>query len=384
MYPPIVRMFESTDARPRARCLPPALFGLLVSLAACDSVSESTPAHTADGIEDRSPIRIVEQQASHGPDGIRTLRQSRRFGDTLSFAYIRAVRVVGDYVLVADREMDPHLTLLDRRDGAIVSRFGRDGEGPGEFRNPAWIVPSFDGPPVIWVFDFGTQRFTALRIGADATLTVAEERRFNPPAPVQNPIWLDGRVLTNGLFSDFTLLLAEGDGTPLSRIRTNPPFTDERLAHPVGRYMANRNWLAATPSGDRFVLAYQFDSRIDVFNRDATWSVSARGPRPVTPSFRVTGNRFFWNDENEMAYRWVAATERYVYALFCGCKKEEEDPSTTIQVFRWDGTFVDEFTTEHPLTAFDVTPDDSTLYGGYEAPHPFLGEWHLPAYLKGD
>jgi hypothetical protein len=73
------------------------------------------------------------------------------------------------------------------------------------------------------------------------------------------------------------------------------------------------------------------------------------------------------------------ATDRYVYALFCGCKPGQGSLPAMLHVYDWNGNFVAEFAFDQEVTALDVSDDDQVIYATYEQPYPGLGEWRLPS-----
>ena len=185
------------------------------------------------------------------------------------------------------------------------------------------------------------------------------------------------RYFANGLFPDFTLLVTDTLGQPQSRIVADPPFTPRDAPDMNGRRLLNRNFMAANPGDGRFVLAYQFRSRLDFFTPDGERYGRISGPRATRPSFGMRNGRFAWNDDNEMAFQGVAASRNYVYALFCGCSIEEQRTSSVVQVFRWNGDFVAELQLDRPVLEIAVD-EDRTLYGAAEEPYPGVAEWALP------
>jgi len=285
-------------------------------------------------------------------------------------------------LFVADVVMSPHLILIDLETGEIRNRFGANGFGPGEFRSPNWISPHPDDPSLAWIFDPSTHRMALVDPDAprqDATLT---QFTLQVGMPIDRPVWIGRRLLSGGLFPDFTLVLMDEQGVPIERIAANPPYTAAEISHTVGRALLNRNFTAPAPSRERIALVYQYSSRVDFFTSAGEHYGTVNGPRATRASYRIWNDRFFWEADNEMAYWSVTATDRYVYALFCGCRFEDEEVPTVMHVFDWSGNFVGEFELGVPVTAIEVTNDDRTLYGAIQDPFPRFGEWALPAWLS--
>lgn len=311
-----------------------------------------------------------------------TLRMVRAYGDTSMFGSPTAVRRAGEMLVVADRFMDPHLSVFDAASGRLVQRIGRHGKGPREMQDPLWFQPDSADPARAWVYDFAARRFSLLD-PANERRPVVREVSLDAGVSLMNPVWNGDRIIANGLLPDYTLLVVDGDGRPVERLAADPPFTERQMPHATGRRLLNRSFLAANPSRTRLALAYQWKSRIDFFTVGGERVGSIPGPRQTRPVFHVANNRFFWgpDDENEMAYWAVDATDRYVYALFCGCLAGKGHMPALLHVFDWSGNFVAEIALDRQLTSLDVSDDDRVLYATFEAPHPGVGEWTLPSWV---
>lgn len=365
----------------------------LISANGCADRSAQTPSRAAQAAAE---VRAVEARVSPrsreftgrvprlGAPPRDTLRIVREYGDTSMFAIPTAVQSVGRFLVVSDRFMDPHLAVFDTESGKLLRRLGRQGKGPREFLDPSWFLLERGRREQVWVYDFSARRFTLLDLASEDR-PFARELSMEVGASLSAPIWHDGRIISNGLFPDYTLLSMTDEGRPIARIAADPPFSPARMAHPTGRRLLNRSFLTANPSRTRLALTYQWKSRIDFFTIDGERIGSVQGPRETTAVFRVADGRFFWgaDDENEMAYWQVDATERYVYALFCGCLPGEGNMPQSLHVFDWNGDFVAEVGLDRQVTSLDVTDDDRMLYGTVEAPYPGVGQWRLPDWLAG-
>lgn len=311
-----------------------------------------------------------------------TLHAVRTFGDTQAFGYIAHIEARSDGLLVTDVAMSPHLVLIDPTTGEVLNRFGSNGFGPGEFRTPNWITAHPDDPALVWVFDPGTHRFALVNPSAPRQEATVAQYTLQVGMPIDRPVWVGNRLIAGGIFPDFSLVLMDEQGRTIERIVADPPYTAADISHTVGRALLNRNFMAPSPSGQRLAVAYQYSSRIDFFTAAGERYGTVQGPRATTPSYRIWNDRFFWEADNEMAYWTVTATDRYVYALFCGCRFEDEEIPTVMHVFDWSGDFVGEFELGARVTAIEVTDDDTVLYGAIHDPFPRFAEWRLPAWLS--
>jgi hypothetical protein len=362
---------------------------VMVQLAGCSESHETGQANDSSP-QPASRVREAESATGHEFSGkvprLRgepaprdTLRMVRQFGDTSVFGTPTGVRRVGRHLVVSDRFMDPHLSVWELANGRLVQRIGRNGKGPREMLDPLWFVADEADPDRVWVYDFGGRRFTLLDPG-NQRQPVVREVPLDAGVSLSGPVWAGNRIITNGLFPDYTLLTMGEDGRVIERLAADPPFKERDMPHATGRRLLNRSFLAANPSRTRLVLTYQWKSRVDFFTIGGERIGSVQGPRETSPVFRVSQDRFFWgeDDENEMAYWTVDATERYVYALFCGCFPGEGNMPAYLHVFDWNGNFVAEVAFDRQVTALDVTDDDQMLYATFEAPYPGVGEWRLP------
>lgn len=317
-----------------------------------------------------------------GSSSAQPLRLRRSFGDSLSFARISGMRVVGGSLLVTDRLMSPHLAVVDLRSGSVVRRFGRDGRGPREFRDPAWMLPVDGAGAQAWVYDFQNRRFVRVSLDAPRGSEVLEEVRLDAGYSLESPVWTERGIISNGLFPDFTLLLVDSTARPLARMSTRPPFDARRISHPTGRRFLNRNFMAVDPARRRLALAYQYESRLDFLTAEGIRYGTVTPPRRTQARWRIAGDRFFWDEDNETAYVAAAASDRYVYALFCGCRDSEKRLPRQVHVFTWSGDLVAELALDREVLELTVAPDDSHLYGAIMEPVPVVGEWDLPAALR--
>jgi hypothetical protein len=313
-----------------------------------------------------------------------TLRLTRVLGDSLDFASISGIQPLDGLLLVSDRMMSKHLAVIDLQTGSVRARAGTHGEGPREFRDPAAFIAQTISPPRFWVYDFQNRRLSLVAAESRDRMSIGESRPFNVGESIEQPLRIGGRFIANGLFPDYTLLVLDSMGVPVRRIEADQPFPAAVMPHVVGRRLLNRSWLAADPDGSRLALAYQWASRIDFFSPDGDRLGSVQGPRPTRAKYRIANDRFFWDPQGEMAYTGVQATNRYVYAAYCGCKEadDRDQRSRRVHVFRWNGDFVSEIQLDRRVTAFAVSEDDAVLYASITEPHPAVGEWRLPAGLR--
>jgi hypothetical protein len=303
-----------------------------------------------------------------------TLRVSREFGDSLSFARVVKLYHTHGKLLGLDQLLNYHLSSVDLTDGAL-QHFGRHGEGPREFRDP--FSASFPkGLDEVWIYDFGLNRFSILDLSGPQPVF-----RKIAPAPsgarLLDPVVDDG-LISNVLSANGTLLIGPaGEATGHRLIDLGLPFDSIAHTSVIARRLLNRTFMGGSPDGRRFAIAYQFTNQIEIVSRSGVHVATAIGPRTGNPSYRLQGERFFWNDDNVSLYAGVAASDQLIYALFCGCRFAEEQEMRLVHVFDWAGNFVREIAFDRPVLALAASADDRSLYGFVEKPYPMIVEWQL-------
>ncbi|MFQ5691158.1 MAG: BF3164 family lipoprotein [Gemmatimonadota bacterium] len=323
---------------------------------------------------------------THDEEG--PLEPTRFLGDSATFGYVKAIQPVDSLLVVADVRLDPYLVLVDLASGRAVRRFGASGDGPGELRAPSSLGLSEGPEPYLRVFDTGQQRVSWLDLRAPgASPRLVRELPLHVGPPVFGLVEADGGLVAAGGFgAEYTLLVLDSVGRVLARERADPPFDSEALRRVWGDRMLNQADLAAAPSGTRLALAYTEVNRIDLFRSASGPYISVAGPRPTEPHYEIGEDGFrFLFDRHERAYFGVAATDSFVYALFCGCVQGTPGgPDLSawtwprrIHVFDWDGNFVGELTLDRGVTAIGVSAADSTLWGAFTDPVPGIAEWSL-------
>jgi len=351
-------------------------------------------AFTGCGRSEPAPPRVaVEAAARDGGFAVRrsdpldatsaprdTLRVQRVLGDSLSFARIVKLYHQPGRLLVLDDLLSYHMASVDLRNGAI-RHFGKNGEGPGEFRVPFSASFVDNEPGNVWIYDFQLNRFSLIDLSAKEP-----SLKRTTPGPtglrLLDPVVSNG-VVSNVLSPDGVLAITSMDTPSRHRLMSlGTPF--DSVAHPpqIARRLLNRTFMSPSPDRERLAIAYQFTNRIEIVSKDGRHLVSAIGPREGRASYRMERNRFFWNDDNVALYSGIAASERHIYVLYCGCRFGDEQVVTRMHVFDWDGRFVQEFAFDRPVGPIAVAADDSALFGFAEEPYPSIVEWKLPFAVR--
>lgn len=304
----------------------------------------------------------------------------RLLGDSTSFGRITAIHPLEGFLLVSDQLAAYPVVAVDLESGTVASRVGQRGQGPNEFTAPMSFSPSED-PRAAWLHDFSNRRITEVRVDEEGVSTLVDELPLQLNATLENPVWLGDTIAASAVVPDATIVFLDRSGVALSRVLFPRPFPSEEVGHTTGDRFLNRTSLTGRPSGDRLALGYYSANRIDIVSRSGELLRSVEGPRPVDARYHVAEGRFFWDDGNELGYTRLAASEDFIFALFCGCRLEVEGSPVspmTVHVFDWEGAFQGEFDLGHEVFTATVSQDGRALYGSVETPYPMIGEWSIP------
>lgn len=317
-----------------------------------------------------------------------SLRVIRTLGGSDSFGRIAGIfDPGGSYLLVIDALMDPHIAVLDRDDATVVSRFGRQGEGPGEFRRPGDFFRSSRDVREPWVLDFSRAQISRLQVGDAGEGQVVEEVRLRVGGQIEFPAWVGDTLVATTLTNDATLVFLSRHGEALSSVWVEEPFDEAAMPLAVGRYMLNRATMGVHPKGDRIALGYYSSTAFVIFDRHGRPERTFHGPKSIEPRFHLRDNRFFWDDGSQFAYSQIVATDQYVIGHFCPCEMRfpvngvmpPRIIDSELHVFTWEGELVAEYYLPSGLIGpMAMGADGATIYGSLDDPYPHVVEFELP------
>jgi hypothetical protein len=290
-------------------------------------------------------------------------------------------------VVVSDRGADSYFTVIDLESGRLTT-FGKKGAGPEEFKEVTALLPGEPDQRAVWAFDQANRRFSLLALDDSAPGRILEQFPYNPPEFVFYPVLRGDRVVGGGPLLNAVLIVTDRAGALISRTVVDPPFTQAQLGNPSIVRMANSAHLAFRPGAGDIALAYGSASRVDLFTPDgAHRETILPSARPVRTSYDMDASGVAHsNADNERAYQAAHGTRRFIYAVFCGCTRQEYTDGRkpiVVQVWTWDGRLVATLTLDRPIVSLSVSEDDTRLFGLAWNPEPAVLEWMLPSELSG-
>lgn len=304
-------------------------------------------------------------------------------GDSLAFGRITSLRWVDDSLAIAtDRLSDNRVHLLNVNRRSVISSFGRNGKGPGEFTDPRWVIPSSPTTGA-WIYDGGAARLTEVALAPpDSIGARRRDIHLQTPVPIAGLFWFRGSLVANVFSADRLFLRFDSTGAPLHWLPHPGLVAPDSVDHNGGRLRINRTRTAYVASTQRVAVAYQASNRIDLYDENLCLLRSLRGPIDIIPRFRIWkdaagGRRFAWEPDNELAYVSVDANANAVVGLMCGDCQQRRSLPTVVHVFDWETDELTVINLDLPVYAVALSPSTNVLLGAAQDPYPHVRIWHL-------
>ena len=299
------------------------------------------------------------------------------------------VAVVGPHLVVADLAGSSPLHLMRASDGRHLASFGGRGEGPGEFRSAANVLEVPGSESVFWVYDFNLGRITRFDLAEpDSSRFAGRNSILLQTAAAYNPILLaDSVVLSLGYFAGGRLGEFDRQGKLAREHGAVPPGSADHPYHI--RQHSYYGTLAADSRRSRIAVACNYAGQLELYSGDGRFLGLGRAPYRFEPRFAAVEGRRGLNfqvvPDLRYGYVGVAATDRYVLALFSG-RTHEPSPRSAgegeyVHVFDWSGRFVKALRLNTAVTSIAVSPDGSRLYAVRSDPRPGVLEFPLAEAL---
>lgn len=308
-------------------------------------------------------------------------------------SYFTPTYVVGrdSLLFVLDRGSETYFSVVSKRTGRVLSRFGSKGDGPGEFRGPLTIHVDTSDPNKVWVFDLNLRRLTTASLGG---IPLRPRYPQYKSTTINLPVF-DIVPLTNGTFLGTTLgqdgerfIQLRADGAIERKIGRLPP-PPSRVPMSVWQN-AQRVQMARSPDGTKFVAASRYADRIEIFSASGQLIATCQRHFGFEPVFSAeafvvgagkNGPIMGAGPDSRWAYVSVATSNRRIYAIFSGKTsrgfRSSQSMGHVLHVFDWAGRSVGVFTLDNTVLSIAVEPDDSQLYAVRHDPEPAIVKYDL-------
>lgn len=303
-----------------------------------------------------------------------------------ALGWVVDLQLVGDRIVGLDAMLDPSVHVFDLETLRPLASYGRDGDGPGEFKDPEQIVVgASDSRDEVWILDGVHQRLTrvsleAMEAGAEIVPETLPMDGPNAGSLVRVP---DGRWFAGGWITEGRVGRFHADR---SYDRTIVGFPPEVEAPGMTLLQAYESRVVADPAGGRLAAATILGGLLEIFDYEGVPVARAEVPDPFHPAFvqgRSRADKAVMSVGSETRYGFtdLAATRRHLYALFSGGKvMEEGTPWATneVQVYTWGGEYVKSLCLDRTVHAVTVDASDTWLYASGAEPGPWVGRFRLP------
>lgn len=304
-----------------------------------------------------------------------------------SLGWIVEIALAGDRVVALDALLEPSVHVVDLETPRRLGSYGRQGDGPGEFKDPEQVViGAAESPDEVWILDGIHQRLTRLSLpeieaGAEVNPETVPLNGPNAGALVRvsDGTWFAGGWITEGRIGRF-----HADRGYDQTILGFPPDAAEAPESTLRQ--AYESWVVADPEGERLAAATLLGGLLDIFDHDGVPLARAAVPDPFQPVWAQGRSRngravMAIGPETRYGFTDLAATRRYLYTVFSGRRVDEDGPvwaSPEVQVYTWNGAYVKTLRLDRAAEAIAIDASDTWLYASGLEPTPWIGRFRLP------
>jgi hypothetical protein len=268
--------------------------------------------------------------------------------------------------------LPPFFFLSEKEHAHTYTHFGRRGQGPDEFIRPYPIQYLDDDVFGVYELMLKTYReVTVPRNGSPARTAGQVTLSSRPFSAIKTACnQYAGLSTREGL-----LVLMDSAGKEIASFFEYPwQNEDEHAIKNHLRAMAYQGTLAANPQKTKCVYAALAGEIIHFYSIQKDQILLVNKIEKTYPLYKPEDNGTSYSSmmdwDNTVGYISLAATDRFVYALYCGKtyrSLNEENGSTTpegcqLRIFDWTGKMVKTCTLDVPCRYIGVTGDDSRLW----------------------
>lgn len=313
---------------------------------------------------------------------------ARVLDDSDTLAMPGDLAVVGEHLVLINKQADSVIRVYDAETGRHRLSFGRQGQGPGEFESGWSIDPVPGSQTAFWIYDLNLQRLTKVDLATD----FGPSRTYRDQivtlqgggAPT-SPIWLsDSLFLSPGYYNEPGRLAYFAASGQMLRVVGDPPPGDANVPLPV-RQHAYQSTARPNPARTLVAVATRHADRLDIYRPDGTRVASAPRPAEFEPVYQVAqaggSPTMASGDDLRFGYIDLATTEKYIYALYSGLRRADAPGRANfgrvVRVFDWNAKLVRTLELDQPVLHIAAHPADRRLYAVRIDPAPALVAFNL-------
>jgi hypothetical protein len=303
-----------------------------------------------------------------------------------------SISVAGDRLVLTDASA-PFVHVLSARDGTHQLSFGREGSGPGEFREAIKVLPDVGGDGSFWVFDGSLGRISHFAMPAGAAVPRMDQTvNLEPDGPMLllQADWLnDSTIIAAGIYPEGRIAVIDRGGRLVRYIGKRPPNPPGQDVPVSVLQHAFTGPLTVAPDRRHIAMATENADRLEIYRPEGTLVREVRGAFGFDPVYEVhrnpAGNSMATGADLRFGYTGLASTDDHIYAMYSGQLRAKAGYysyfGTEVHVYTWNGDRVASFKLDERARAIAVTPDGQRLYAVQWTPEPRVVRYSVGAYL---
>ena len=301
---------------------------------------------------------------------------------------------IGRHLVILDPSGDQLIKIVEGDNGKLIARFGRRGDGPGEFRSPWSLIEGNERTSTFWVFDFASRRLTEYQIPPLplSTDSLPPQRiiTLRSPASLSDVIWFgDTSILALGFFDHGRIGKFDSTGRFLDVVGPSPEAGSGIPV--VVAQQAYQGVLNRKPDGTAIVVLTRHAGRVEFYSASDGKMITVSKPVDFSPQFSVAngarGPALATGQELRFGYISVATTHNAVVGLFSGHTRAEQPGQANfgsiLHVLDWSGQLRAIATLQHPAIAIAIDSTGHILYAAEHSPKPAIRAYSIDELISG-
>ncbi|MDX9713714.1 MAG: BF3164 family lipoprotein [Ignavibacteriaceae bacterium] len=310
--------------------------------------------------------------------------------DSDSLGFIRDLIVSNNYLVLLDSKPlndDKQLRIYDLRNSKFLYTLGREGAGPGEFRQGMSLNKIDDGKKGFSLMDLSSKKVLIYEYDNLGRLNYLESVQLKEGRPYMPLVVDDSTIYSLGL-ELFTGRIAKYDysGNLLETLGDIPPGKENDTPVPV-HLQACKGILRVTPNLNNFIISYQFADLIDIYNKNGVLLKRINDKIGRAPKYKTlirSGYPTFFLDEEEaiLGYLDIRVTDSLIIALFSGeLVATAQYETNIIQVFNLEGKLLKTVTLDIKISQIEIDENNNRLIAVSYYPTPIVYAFNLEKIL---
>lgn len=315
--------------------------------------------------------------------------QSQRFYSSDSLGSPTRLVVADDKIVVINSYGEPYIHVIDKTRGELITTFGRNGEGPGEYKAPFAVSTGLD-PDTIYVGDAGIGRVTSVVL----TQMTANSDAYSRIIPVTGTTFQEILRVPDGFLAN------SGSGRDrFFRMNMNgritatfgpPPPVDTTEVPPDVAALAYTDVIAVNHQRGLIAAGGAWTGSLVIYESDGSIRDSVDTPIRFRPRFRV-GSRaerpsFIPAQETRQGYVDLVGTQCCIIGLFSGKTLAESAGSSAtgrdLHVFTWDGDLLRVLRVDRNINSLAIDSQNDSFFASHWGVDPSVIRFTVPGAFE--